>query len=113
MHDDIESYCVTQALYGKESSFFTKGGKDYAAYKLNSIFLYKKAVIISNEWFLLHVNTRFEKKVINYLIKSGIPKEDISSTDDAVCTKIYVIQHPSKFIPSLMKFEKMIEIKTT
>lgn len=108
MHDKIESYCVTQTLSGKEATFFKKGGKDYAAFKLESIMLQKQRVIISNEWFLLQAQDRFVKKIISLLIKSGIYKEDISTQEDTYGSKIYVIQHPDKFIPCLMKFEELI-----
>ncbi|MNO33049.1 hypothetical protein D3C76_230550 [compost metagenome] len=110
MHDTIESYCVTQALSGKDAAFFKKGGKDYAAFKLNSIMFYKQRVIVSNEWFLLQVQDRFVKKIISLLIRSGISKDSITTNSDGgYSANIYVIDHPDKFIPCLMKFEIIIE----
>ncbi|MDF2535128.1 MAG: hypothetical protein K0R18_1287 [Bacillales bacterium] len=108
MHDTIESYCVTQAIFGRDASFFKKGGKDYAAFKLDSIMFTKQAVILSNEWFLLHVQDRFVRKITSQLIKAGVPKEDISTQEESYGTKIYVIQHPDKLIPYLMKFEEQL-----
>lgn len=110
MHDKIESYCVTQALSGKDATFFKKGGKDYAAFKLESIMLQKQRVIISNEWFLLQAQDRFVKKIISLLIKSGIPKDSITTNSDGgYSANVYVIDHPDKFIPGLMKFEELLD----
>lgn len=109
MHPDIESYLIAQSLSDKKIKQIEKQGKEYVVCQIDSIMLRKNMVIISNEWFLLHVYDRFVKKIISLLIKAGVDREDISYFNDGLYTKIYVIQNPSKFIPILMKFEKLIK----
>ena len=109
MHPDIESYLIAQSLSDKKIKQIEKQGKEYVVCQIDSIMLRKNMVIISNEWFLLHVYDRFVKKIISLLIKAGVDREDISYFNDGLYTKIYVIQNPSKFIPILMKFEELIK----
>lgn len=112
MHEDIESYLIIQSLSKDKTKIIKEKGKEYVASNIDSIMLYRKAVIISDEWFMLHVHPRFTKQIVRLLKKAGVDiTKDVSKVETLFCTKVYVIQNPANFIPHLMKFEELIVLK--
>lgn len=109
MHPEVESYLVIQSLSKDKTKVIEKKGKEYVASNIDSMMLYKKAVIISDDWFLLHVHSRFLKQIIRLLRKCGVKDIDISHFNEGVCYKVFVTQDPNIFIPQLMQFEEFIE----
>lgn len=110
-HPEVESYLVIQSLMKDKTKVIQNKGKDYVASNIDSIMLFKKAVIISNSSFCLHVHGRYLKQIIKLLKQAGVKQEDITHFDNGACEKVYVIQDPDIFIPHLMKFEELLNRK--
>lgn len=109
MHLEIESYLILQSLIKDKTGILKNSkGQECVASNIDSIMLQRKAVIITDEWFMLHVHHRYLKKIISLLKKSGVNIKDISHFDSGMCEKVYVTQDPTNFIPCLMKFEELI-----